>query len=324
MYNKMVFILAIMLIYSFSTGSAMAQKKYPEKPIQAIVAYTPGGSTDAAARLLAEFLKKYLGQPVIAVNKPGGGAAIGANELFKSKPDGYTIGIFNENAPFPELQINPGRYIYKAEDIQGVAQSAGYVPALFTRYDAPWKSLEELIDFAKKNPNVLKWGHPGRGGLMWIIGNLFIQQTGIKALEVPFDNDALAIAGILGNHIDMSVSIYSPVPIAQLEAKKIRVLCLATQRRVDLWSNLPTAEELGYPFGVPDVYLGTFVPKGTPKEVIAILSGAIKKVNEDPEFKEKMEKIGFPVVYRDTKDFEILIENYAKIKYSLLKKLGFL
>jgi tripartite-type tricarboxylate transporter receptor subunit TctC len=323
MYNKMVFILAIMLIYSFSTGSALAQKKYPEKPIQAIVAYPPGGSTDAAARLLVEFLKKYLGQPVIAVNKPGGGAAIGANELFKSKPDGYTIGIFNENAPFPELQINPGRYIYKAEDIQGVAQSAGYVPALFTRYDAPWKSLEELIDFAKKNPNVLKWGHPGRGGLMWIIGNLFIQQTGMKVLEVP-SSDAEGFAALLGNHIDMFVSIYSSIPIAQVEAKKMRILCLATQKRVDIWPDLPTAEELGYPFGVPDVYLGTFVPKGTPKEAIAILSGAIKKVSEDLEFKEKMKKIGFPAVYRDTKDFEILIENYARIKYNFLKKLGIL
>lgn len=251
-------------------------------------------------------------------------AEMNYSSLNPSKPDGYTIGMFNENQPFPELQMNPDRYIYKSEDIQGVAQSAAYIPAIFTRYDAPWKSLGELIDTAKKTPNILKWGHPGRGGLMWIIGNLFIQQTGVKILEVPFDNDALAIAGIMGNHIDMSVSIYSPAPIAQVEAKKIRALCLATQRRVDLWPNLPTAEELGYPFGVPDVYFGIFVPKGTSKEIISTLNSATRKVTEDVEFKEKMKKIGFLVVYKDTKDFDILVENYAKIKWNLLKKLGVL
>jgi tripartite-type tricarboxylate transporter receptor subunit TctC len=323
MYNKMVFILAIMLIYSFSTGSALAQKKYPEKPIQAIVAYPPGGSTDAAARLLVEFLKKYLGQPVIAVNKPGGGAAIGANELFKSKPDGYTIGIFNENAPFPELQINPGRYIYKAEDIQGVAQSAGYVPALFTRYDAPWKSLEELIDFAKKNPNVLKWGHPGRGGLMWIIGNLFIQQTGMKVLEVP-SSDAEGFAALLGNHIDMFVSIYSSIPIAQVEAKKMRILCLATQKRVDRWPDVPTVGEVGYPLEETEPYLGIFVPKGTPKEVVAKLSSAIKKTMEDPEYIEKARKAGVEPYYRDTKDFEEFAQKVGKAKWDIFKKFGLL
>lgn len=320
--GKMICTVCFTLVFTLASITSSAQSKYPERPVQAIVAYTAGGSTDAAARVAAELFKKHLGQPVVVVNKGGGGGAIGGNELSKAKPDGYTIGMFNENQPLPELQMNPGRYIYKNEDIVPVAQLASYVPGIFTKYEAPWSSLKELVDHAKKDPNKIKWGYPGRGGLMWIIGHLLAQRADIKILEVPFDNDSLSIAGILGNHIDFSVSIFSPAPIAQVEAKKIRPLCLVTPKRVDLFPTVPTAGELGYDLGIPDVYFGIFVPKDTPKDVIARLSAASKGVAADPEFKEKMNKIGFRVFFQDSKPFGELVQSYGKVKWDALKKLG--
>lgn len=324
MDKKFFSILAAIMVYFLASGSILAQEKYPERPVQAIVAYPPGSATEGACRLMAEFLKKYLGEPVIVLNKPGGAGAIAGNELFKSKPDGYTIAMFNESQPFPELHMNPKRFIYKSEDIITIAQWAMVVPSIFTRYDAPWKSLGEFIDYAKNNPNKLRWGHPGRGNMMWVIGNLLMQQSGIKLLEVPFESDAQMLAALLGNNVDMYISILGPVNMAQMEAKKIKSLALGLQRRVDVLPDVPTTKELGYPLGFPDMYLGSFAPKGTPKEIIAKLSNATMKVTEDAEFKEKLKKIGFSVWYSNTKDFEATIEEFARIKWNLLKKLGVL
>ena len=322
MYKKIFSILVVILVYSLITVSVIAQEKYPEKPIQAIVGFAPGSFTDANARVLAEFLKKYLGQPIVVINKPGGAGAIAGNELFKSKHDGYTIGMFHDGMATPEYALDPERYIYKMKDIQPVARWVTVVPTIFARYDAPWKSLVDFIDYSKKNPNKLRWGHPGRGNMMWIIGTLVIQKAAIKLLEVPFEGDAQMMAALLGNHIDIYVNPLAPTNIAQIEANKAKALAFCTQKRVDRWPDVPTVEETGYPIEIPVPYLGIFVPKGTPKEMIAKLSSAIKKAIEDPEYMEKAKKAGVVPSYMDPMDFEEYAEKFGKAKWDIFKKLG--
>ena len=324
MYNKAFSIVVFVCFFSLMAANLSAQDKYPDKPIQALVGYAPGGATDSASRIMAEFLQKQLKQPVVVVNKPGGGGAIVGNELFKSKPDGYTIGMFNDNQPTPEYMMNPERFIYKSKDILAIAQWTGTTPTFFTRYDAPWKTTDDFVKYARSNPNKLKWSHAGVGNFNWMVGTKFIQQAGVKMLDVPFQGDAESITALLGSHVDLSVIAYGTLTIAQMEAKKIRPLCMSTQERFDLLPEVPTCKELGYDIGLPLSYLGTFVPRPTPKEVFDKLGDAILKVTKEPEFRERLAKIGMPVWYRNARDLEEYIENAAKLRYKVLKELGVL
>lgn len=323
MYKKILFGLATILVSFFLAASVWAQAKYPEKPIEALVAYAGGSSTDVAARFLAEYLTKALKQPVVIINKPGGGGAIAGNELFKRKPDGYTIGMFNLNA-YPEYCANPERYIYKAGDIMAVAQWSRQPAAVFTRYDAPWKSFQEFVEQAKQNPNKLKWGHSGRGNMWWLFGTLLLQKAGIKMLDVPFQGDGENMAALMGSHIDISVLTCGAGSLAEVAAKKFRALCMVSEERFELLPDVPTAKELGYSLGIPDMYVGTFVRKDTPIGITAKLEEAIKMATEDPEFRGRMNKIGMPARFRNSKDFQELVHSLARIRGKHLKELGVL
>ena len=151
MIRKALTLFTVVMVYMGIFGYLPVAAEYPERPIEAIVQYKAGGATDTAARIMAEFLEKELGQPVVILNKPGGAGAVAGNLLYKRKPDGYTIGMFNTNQPTPEYVMKPERFIYKSKDIQAVAQWSGYAPAIFVKYDAPWKTLDEFVDYAKKN-----------------------------------------------------------------------------------------------------------------------------------------------------------------------------
>lgn len=324
MCRKIVCVSAMILVCWMTNGFVLAETKYPEKPIEALVGYAAGASTDTAARVMAEFLSRELGQPVVVMNKPGGAGSIAGNALVKTKPDGHTIGIFNTNQPTPEYCMNPDRFTYKSKDMIGAAQWSGYAPAVFVRYDAPWNTVAEFVDYVRKNPDKLRWGHSGRGNMWWIIGNVFVHQLGLKMADVPFEGDGQNMTALLGRHIDMSVLTCAAGPVAQMEAKKIKPLFMATTKRLDLLPNVPTAEEAGVSLGIPDIYLGTFVPKGTPREVLSKLSDATKKVTEEAMFRDKMNKIWFPVWFRDTRSFEDHVEKFGKIQEKYLKQFGVL
>jgi tripartite-type tricarboxylate transporter receptor subunit TctC len=322
MYKKMLWLLAVVLTCSFWAGSIWAQEKYPEKPIQAIVPYAAGSSTENAVRLLGEYLQKYWGQPVVVVNKPGAGGAIGGNELYKSKPDGYTVGMFNINTTTPELLMNPERFIYKSKDLQAVVQFTGNTPMIAVRNDAPWKTLPEFIEDARKNPNKYRWGHHGRGSPYWQIGTGLFQYAGIKVLDVPFEGDGKHLIALLGGHVDISVMTYAATNREQIKAKKIRALAVPAATRYDSLPDVPRVGEVGFPAQVIEIYIGVFVPKGTPQGVIDKWREGVKRAVGEPDFKERMDQIGFPVWYKDTKEFEEHVARIGKAQQDLLKQFG--
>lgn len=321
MYKKMISILVVVLVCSLLTGYVSAQEKYPEKPIQMVSPYSPGGTSDIATRLIAVFMQKYLGQPIIVLNKPGGATAVAGNYVFNSKPDGYTVGVFTITNTTPELLMNPERFTYKSKDVQAVAQWSAYIGGFFVKYDAPWKTLNELIEYAKKNPNKLRWSHDGRGAGWWAIGTLFLQQAGIQLLDVPFSGDATGLTALLSNTVEMSILTFSAITVEQLKAQKIRALCSYTQERLEYAPDVPTIVELGFTVELQG-YIGFFVPTGTPKEVIATLSEATRKATSEPEFREKMKQIALPVLYRDTKELQENVKTFGENQWKLLKKIG--
>lgn len=324
MKEKIFAVTVFVVVISFFPGFVFAQGRYPERPIQAIVPYGAGSSTENTARLIGEFLQKDLGQPLVVINKPGAGGAIAGNELFKSKPDGYTVGIFNINNTIPESSMNPERFIYKNKNLQPVVQYSFFPPMIAVRDDAAWKSLPEVIESAKKAPNTIRWGHHGRGSPYWTIGNIIFHHAGIKMLDVPFAGDGPHLIALLGGHVNISVMTYSATNHEQVKAKKIRVLAVPAKKRYESIPDIPTVEELGFPPQDIEIFLGIFVPQGTPGEIIAILNDSIKKVTEQPEFKERMEKMGFPVLYRNTKTFEEAVERAGKKQFEIFKRMGIL
>ncbi len=324
MMVKKTFLLTIITVCICTIGYGPAQAEYPDRAIEAIVQYKAGGATDTAARLMAEFLEKELGQPVVILNKPGGAGAVAGNLLYKRKPDGYTLGMFNTNQPTPEYVMKPERFIYKSKDIQAAAQWSGYAPAIFVKYDAPWKTLDEFVDHAKKNPQKLKWGHSGRGNLWWTIGTTFSKVAKIQMLDVPFQGDGPNMSALLGGHVDMSILTCGARAIGQIKANKIRPLAITVPQRHHLVPDVANVDELGYALGIPAPYLGTFVRSGTPKDIVSKLSEAIGKVTENPAYKEKLGKLGMPIWYRKTEDFSKLVQEFGQVQFKLLKELGVL
>lgn len=317
--------ITVISILFFSIVFPLSASEYPERPIEAISPYAAGSSADASARIFSEFMSRYLGRSFIVINKPGGGGAIAGNALAKSKPDGYTTGLFNIAQPTPETMVNPERYTYKSGDIIPVAQFQGNAnPGIFVRYDAPWKSIQDFIQYVKKNPDKIKWGHNGKGGNWWVLGRLLIEKAGdLKMKDVPFQGDGQEVAALLGNHIDVAILACGGVNIGHIEAKQIRAL-LQTRFRIPQMPDVPTDAEAGYPMDLPDAYYGVFVPKGTSKEVIVKIGEATRKVTEDSQYKEKMKHLWIPVVYKDAKELQESIDIYAKFKYNTLKRFGML
>lgn len=322
MCKKMLNLLVALLACCIFSGYVSAEEKYPDRPIQAIIPYGAGSTTEIGIRLLSEFMQKSSGQPFIVMNKPGGGGGIAGNELFKSKPDGYTVGMLTMGVTTPELLPNPQRFIFKSGDLQPVCQWSGYPWGIYVKDDAPWKSLGEFIEDARKNPNKFRWAHHGKGGAFWLWGNLLIEQTGIKILGIPFEGDGKNMAALLGHHVDVSIGTLSVIWYEQIKAKKVRALAVSLKKKRDPnLPDVPTIEEAGYPIET-ESYLGIFVPPGTPQKVITELNRYVRKICEDPEFQEGMKKIGLPVLYTDTKDFEEKIKIVGQKHYEVYKKLG--
>jgi len=180
------------------------------------------------------------------------------------------------------------------------------------------------VGYAKKNPEKLKWGHSGRGNLWWTIGTTFSKVAKIKMLDVPFQGDGPNMAALLGGHVDMSILTCGARAIGQIKANKIRPLAIAVPSKHNLVPDVATVDELGYSLGIPAPYLGTFVRSGTPKAIVARISDAIKKVTENPSYKEKMGKLGMPIWYGNTQDFSKHVWNFGQVQYKLLKELGVL
>jgi tripartite-type tricarboxylate transporter receptor subunit TctC len=320
--KKMLIPALVLLLVCFDVASVRAESKYPEKPIEAIVGYNAGSTHDAAARVMAAFLSKTLGQPVIVMNKWGGQGSVAGNYLVKSKPDGYTLGFFNAVQIVPEMLLNAKLFSYTSKDIMAVAQWSATGSAVFVKYQAPYRSAAELIEYCQKNPNKLRWGHTGVGNRYWLAGALFKQMSGIKTLEVPFQGDGELTTALLGNHIEVATMTLGGITMAQLEAKNLRALFVTDAKRSPLVPDVPSSNEVGYPLLSADAYLGTFVPPKTPENIVAKLNDAIKAVTDDPQFKEKMRQIYWPVDYRGPKEFTDLALKDGRERHEFLKKFG--
>ena len=275
-------------LLAFVSSLALAQS-YPTKPVHLVVAFPPGGPVDIAVRVITPKLSELLGRPVVVENRAGAGGNVPTAQVAKSTPDGYTLLAHSASyAINPSLWTNPG---YDAEKDFVPVAVVGAQPNLIVVADAfPAKTLAELIDLARKER--LAYASPSSGTTAHLTAeNLFRLHAKVDILHVPFKGAGPAVAAVVSGQPPIG-SLGASGPIAQIKSGRLRALAVSSAKRIPALPDVPTLAELGYP--IEDaVWIGLFAPAGTPREVLETLNGAVRKVMDSPEVRNRFVALGF-------------------------------
>jgi len=283
-------------------NSALAKEDdYPVRPIELVVAFGPGGATELGAKAVADGLSRFIGQPVITVTKAGAGGTIAASYVARSKPDGYTLFNINSgsNAVAPAVQ----KVRYKNADFDVLAQFGSLILYLVVKGDAPWKTVRELVDYAKKNPGELKYGSSGIGSSGCLANELLKDVGGkLKIDHVPFKSTPEYLAALLGGHIHM-VMCSETIIKGLLEAGKLRALAVTADKRIEKFPAVPTFAEEGFPELKFTMWYGVAAPAGLPATVSKKLKEALYKSIQSPEVKKQLINLDYIFTFRDAEEF---------------------
>ena len=316
------FLVTFLLVFCAGMGlvSPSYGQNFPVKPIEIMCMLPPGSSMDILARVSAEVAPKYFGQPMVVINKPGAGGALAAMDVVNAKPDGYKLVTLSNNSfmstfKTQKLMFNPNQLIPMWSMIM-------FKTGMFIRADAPWKSLEELIEYARKNPDKVSYGHHGRGLSVQVAASLIFKRAGVRIIEVPHKGSAESMTALLGGHIDVLTTSYATAT-PHVQAGKIRAIVTYEGQRYQDHPGVPTATELGYrDVEKLSTYVGLYGHRDTPEPIKKILSETLRKTCEDPDFKKGIEKVGEE--HRcETPEFAMeAIRKGEEVVVPILKELG--
>ncbi|CAM3852632.1 Bug family tripartite tricarboxylate transporter substrate binding protein [Bordetella tumulicola] len=267
-----------------------AQAAYPEKPVRLVVGFSPGGATDIAARVVAAELSNILKQPFVVENKPGAGSNLAADQVARATPDGYTLFVVAVTSTINQtLYKNLNFDIVK--DFAPVGLLIKSPNLLVVNPSLPVNNVQELVDYAKKNPGKLAFASAGTGGSTHMAGELFKLQAGIDMLHVPYRGSAPAMADLIGGQVQLS---FDNMPSAwqHVQSGKLRALAVTTKERSGSAPNVPTMAESGFPEFDVSAWFGLVAPAGTPSDVIATLNTAVNQVLAMPAVRERFDTMG--------------------------------
>jgi tripartite-type tricarboxylate transporter receptor subunit TctC len=291
-----------------AVACSAAQAAWPERPIRIIVPYGPGGS-DAQIRLVTPNMQKILGQPFVVETRPGGGATVGTAAVRASAPDGYTL-LFTGTAP---LTVAPHMrpLSYKLEDFQPIGNVTGTALIVVARADAPYKTIGELIEYAKANPTKVNFASNGVGTTTHIVGEVLQLAAGVKFTHVPHTGLAQVVASLLSQSSDLVIGIPGSF-VAQIGAGKLRALASTGNARSPF---LPAAPSLKADLGldvIEETKFGLVAPKGVPPEIIDALAKALQSSMKDEEFVSKMRNSYITPHYLNPREFAAELEKENK------------
>jgi tripartite-type tricarboxylate transporter receptor subunit TctC len=298
-------------------ASVASAQEFPAKPINLIVPWPAGGPTDITMRAMAEAASKHLGQPIVIENKAGGAGTVGpATMAATAKPDGYTIVQMPITVyRLPLMQ----KTTWKADDFTYIIHLTGYVFAMFTGADTPFQKWEDVVEYAKKNPGKVTYGSTGTGSSLHLGTEMIAEKAGIKLVHVPFKGAAEVNAAIAGGHVMLGASGTSVKPL--VDAGKARFLNVWTAKRVTFLPEIPTLQELGYPY-VIDSPWGLAGPKGMDPKVVAKIHDAFKKALEEKSVVETLGRFDMVPNYKGTADYNAAVAEQIKLEEALLKRIG--
>ena len=311
----------LLTLSAFLLGSvvpaAMAQEKYPSRPINLIVGYPAGGSTDTSVRPLALAASKVLGQPVVVVNKPGGGSVVAMASLKNEKPDGYTIGVLTTGGT---LSQHMRKVPYdSAMDFTPIMQYVVHLYGLVVRSDAPWNTFQDFIAYGKSNPGKIRYSTAGLGTPQHLVMERIALKEKIKWTHIPFEGGGPAVAALLGNHVEACSQTTEWKP--HVAAGRLRGLALYAETRAPGFPQIPTLLEMGYDISAPGA-IGLIGPKGLSPQAVDTLHNAFKTAMKDPDYLRVCQQTDQVVVYRSPQEYSRYIAETHSNWGSLIKSLG--
>ena len=312
-----LFLLGYGLIIGISIVHA---QPYPNRPIQLIIPIPAGGGGDVNGRLLVEDLTKIIGQQIMVVNKPGASDTLGTDALAKSKKDGYTLGYSSSAAMVFARVTNPESVPYDpVKDFDPLGLHTFFPLCVAVQAGSPWKTFNDLIDYAKKNPGKLRVSTAGVGSTANFDVEITQTLTGAEFTHVPFKGGEAVVTALLGGHVEVSYDIVGKF-MPHVEAGKVRILLVS--RKIPFLPDVPTITDLGYKRELLSGWHGMFGPAGLPEDVKRVLIPAVEKAVRNPETKAKIEKVGYAVEYKSPEEQRRLIINDYETAKAIAVKLG--
>jgi tripartite-type tricarboxylate transporter receptor subunit TctC len=285
--KKNVVIVALVLA---ALGITSAQAQYPTRPITMVVPFAAGGPTDTVARIMGERMGRALGQTIIIENVTGAAGSIGVGRVARAAPDGYTLSIGHWSTHVVNGAIYPLAYDL-LKDFDPIALLPSNPQLIVTRKDVPAKDLKELVAWVKENQGKITGGTAGAGSASHI-GEIYFQQfTGTKFTFVPYRGTGPAILDLIAGHLDIMCD-QSSNSLPQVRAGQVKAFAVTAPKRLDAAPDIPTVDEAGLPGFYISVWHGLWVPHGTPPEIIAKLSAAVREALADPDAQKRFADLG--------------------------------
>jgi tripartite-type tricarboxylate transporter receptor subunit TctC len=309
----------LMLSATVLTAGALtsAVAAFPDQPIKFIMPWPPGGGSDIAMRLVTEALSKKIGQPVIVVNRPGAGGAIGIREIADAKPDGYTIGMIGSGAISAQY-LNPNANALS--ELQPIALFGEEPAALIARADAPFKTLKEFVEAAQAKPGSIKNGNDQPGGAAFAFISLYEGGLKMKVQKVAYAGYAPAVNALLSGEVQ-TISIAVPDVAEHHKSGRVRILGVSGPERHFMVEDVPTFKEQGFDLSVGS-WRSIAGPKGIPADHVKILEEKLVEVMRDPDFIARAKASGFIVAPGGVTETEKLWDAHDKMLYPILLEAG--
>ncbi len=314
---KKLFLIIIAAMVFLPLNTLAADNKFPERPITLLVGFSPGGSMDLSARAMAASAEKVLGQPVVVENKPGGTGMVALAALLAQKPDGYTLCATPSSVIIRVSQIQeaPFKPFSSFRPIIGFTEPQ---LGIVVKKDAPWKTLKNLVSYAKKNQKtkLLKYGTTGVGSTTHAAVDEIAAKQKLQMIHVPYKGSMEALTALLGGHVDFASLTTELIP--SVKSGQTRLLAVISENRSPIFPDVPTLKELGYDFA-NDAVFAVVAPAGIPTDVAKILEDAFAAAIKDKEYLENLDKIGMiPTYYSGDKFNEFLRTYWKKINKHLI------
>ena len=304
--GKVIFGVGLFLVLIPGLSSA---QQYPTKQINMLVTFAPGGTLDASVRLLAIKAEKFLGQPLIISNNGGGAGSVALGIVKTQKPDGYSLTACTSTGliRLPQFRSLP----YTHEDFTPIMHFASVNTGVVVRSDTPYKTYNDLIDYARKNPGKVSYATSGVGSPMHLAMEFVARKENIQWTHVPYPGGAPGLAAVLGGHVTAMSDSTEWLP--HVKDGTLRLLVSHGEVRMRSFPNVPTLRDLGYDFINESVFI-IAAPKGIPAPVLSKLDDSFHKAMQDPEFVDLITKMEFNISYRNSADtMKYLVDNYDRL-----------
>ncbi|MYN14779.1 tripartite tricarboxylate transporter substrate binding protein [Pusillimonas sp. TS35] len=298
-------------------GTAAAA--YPERPINLIVPFPAGSGTDSAGRIFAEELTKHLGQPVVVENKPGANATIAANYVAKAAPDGYTLFVTTNTSHSAAPWLMKNVSYDPVKDFTPIARGGNLPFMLVVNPSRPYKTVQELIDYAKKHPGEVTYASGNSTGI--VAGGTLGVAANLDLLHVPYKGTPQALTDLVGGQVDfMFTDLTSGKPF--VDSGRLRALAVSTAERSQLLPELPSMKEAGVTNFDINSWNGYFGPAGMPPEIVKTLNSAINKIVTDPKVKKRLADLGFDAFSGTPESFAQFVKDQYVLWGKMIKDAG--